>query len=69
EDFKQWRKIVKVTYSYYRYSYLFRITPEEVLALLPREYRKVERESLSGKLDKGKLFWQNFELFRLSILR
>lgn len=43
------------------------MTPEYVGALLPKEYRKVERENLFRKfekLDEGRRFWRNFEIVR-----
>ena len=43
------------------------MTPEYVGALLPKEYRKVERENLFRKfeeLDEGRRFWRNFEVVR-----
>lgn len=43
------------------------MSPEYVGTLLPKEYRKAERENLLRKLenlDDGRLFWRNFELIR-----
>ena len=43
------------------------MTPEYVGTLLPKEYRKAERENLFRKLeelDEGRLFWRNFEIVR-----
>ena len=43
------------------------MTPEYVGTLLPKEYRKVERENLFRKLemlDEGRRFWRNFEIVR-----
>ncbi|HEM2823936.1 hypothetical protein HO419_07895 [Streptococcus suis] len=43
------------------------MSPEYVGTLLPKEYRKAERESLFRKLDQldeGKMFWKNFESLR-----
>ena len=43
------------------------MTPEYVGVLLPKEYRKVERENLFRKLeelDEGRRFWRNFEIVR-----
>lgn len=43
------------------------MTPEYVGALLPKEYRKAERENLFRKfekLDEGRRFWRNFEVVR-----
>lgn len=43
------------------------MTPEYVGTLLPKEYRKAERENLFRKfekLDKGRRFWRNFEVVR-----
>ena len=43
------------------------MTPEYVGTLLPKEYRKLERENLFRKfeeLDEGRRFWRNFEIVR-----
>ena len=43
------------------------MTPEYVGTLLPKEYRKAERENLFKKfekLDEGRRFWRNFEIVR-----
>ena len=43
------------------------MTSEYVGTLLPKEYRKVERENLFRKLeelDEGRRFWRNFEVVR-----
>ena len=43
------------------------MSPEYVGSLLPKEYRKVERENLFRKfeqLDEGRCFWRNFEVVR-----
>lgn len=43
------------------------MSPEYVGSLLPKEYRKVERENLFRKfeqLDEGRRFWRNFEVVR-----
>lgn len=43
------------------------MTPEYVGTLLPKEYRKAERENLFRKfekLDEGRRFWRNFEVVR-----
>ena len=43
------------------------MSPEYVGSLLPKEYRKVERENLFRKfeqLDEGSRFWRNFEVVR-----
>lgn len=43
------------------------MTPEYVGTLLPKEYRKAERENLFKKfekLDEGRRFWRNFEVVR-----
>lgn len=43
------------------------MTPEYVETLLPKEYRKLERENLFRKfeeLDEGRRFWRNFEVVR-----
>ena len=43
------------------------MTPEYVGTLLPKEYRKAERENLFRKfekLDEGRRFWRNFEVAR-----
>lgn len=43
------------------------MTPEYVGTLLPKEYRKLERENLFRKfeeLDEGRRFWRNFEVVR-----
>lgn len=43
------------------------MTPEYVGTLLPKEYRKAERENLFRKfekLDEGRRFWRNFEAVR-----
>ena len=43
------------------------MSPEYVVSLLPKEYRKVERENLFRKfeqLDEGRCFWRNFEVVR-----
>ncbi|MFQ6174291.1 thioredoxin domain-containing protein [Streptococcus anginosus] len=43
------------------------ITPEEVATFLPKEYRKVERSFLFGRLrelDAAYTFWKNFDSFR-----
>ena len=43
------------------------MTPEYVGTLLPKEYRKAERENLFRKfekLDEGRRFWRNFEIVR-----
>ena len=43
------------------------LTPEEFAMFAPKQYRKAEREFLFlklGELDKGQIFWKNFELFR-----
>lgn len=43
------------------------MSPEYVGTLLPKEYRKAERENLFRKiekLDEGRRFWRNFEIVR-----
>ena len=43
------------------------MSPEYVGTLLPKEYRKAERENLFKKfekLDEGRRFWRNFEIVR-----
>ena len=43
------------------------MTPEYIGTLLPKEYRKAERENLFRKfekLDEGRRFWRNFEVVR-----
>ena len=61
------RKILKDVDSSLKEAIYSNMTPEYVGTLLPKEYRKAERENLFKKfekLDEGRRFWRNFEIVR-----